>query len=581
MIVYHELSSLHADLGISEKALYTVSNSIHKHYRKHILSEKNGKKRVLYIPSETLKHIQRKITDVLLAQMEVSPYATAYRPCCGPSVNASVHVGQPYLLKLDIRHFFDSISFSAVKKYAFPAEKYSENIRTLLTLLCTYNDVLPQGAPSSPAISNLVMKKFDDIIGPLCDRKGIRYSRYCDDMTFSGSFDPEEIIAFVKNELKEMHLLLNDRKTHFLRPGQKKTVTGYVINEKLNVSSDYKRKLRQEMYYSMKYGIRSHLQHTDSKVPAGTYVLSLLGRVNFVLSAEPNNPEFSEYRSWLMNAAKDYPLAVSSEKGASTASSVKNDSIIHVPCFGDIDISLCPSTLDPVEIDSPLFPDTQSLFAFAAANFLISRKAGKTYAICRGENSLAAVILIVEGVLRAKFFPAAKTLLCDSSSFWRKIKDARGSDVRNGFPPFYTNILDLFRQYRLIYTDMTVGRQAPSAIVIPNYDKLISGWLPRSCKKEVLQRGIGILAGEKNGIVLESYAKRHIKWVINYKNGIFTLKLGDRKVKLPIEGLGIAQKHTIEDIESRVEYDRIGVGKENDGLTMRNNGSTYLLFKME
>lgn len=77
MIVYRELSSLQTDLGISLKALYSVSNSIGRHYHKKTLPKANGEKRVLYVPSEQLKHIQRRINNVLLSREEISPYATA------------------------------------------------------------------------------------------------------------------------------------------------------------------------------------------------------------------------------------------------------------------------------------------------------------------------------------------------------------------------------------------------------------------------------------------------------------------------------------------------------------------------
>ncbi len=93
---------------------------------------------------------------VLLAPMPVSPYAMAYRYGASVVRNAAQHVGRPAVLKLDIRHFFDSILYASVKEAAFPAEIYGEPLRILLTILCYHRDGLPQGAPSSPAISNLV-----------------------------------------------------------------------------------------------------------------------------------------------------------------------------------------------------------------------------------------------------------------------------------------------------------------------------------------------------------------------------------------------------------------------------------------
>ena len=103
--------------------------------------------RQLSVPDRLLKSIQRKILRVLLSGQEVSPYATAYRFGGGVVKNARVHVGKAQILKLDIRHLFDSIRYSTVKELVFPPGIYSEQNRVLLTMLCYYRDALPQGAP--------------------------------------------------------------------------------------------------------------------------------------------------------------------------------------------------------------------------------------------------------------------------------------------------------------------------------------------------------------------------------------------------------------------------------------------------
>lgn len=97
------------------------------------------------------------------------------------------HVGRPELLKLDILHFFDSIRYIQVKEAAFPAEIYAEPLRILLSMLCYDRDVLPQGAPTSPWIANLVLRPFDEKLGAWCRARGVVYTRYCDDLAFSGT----------------------------------------------------------------------------------------------------------------------------------------------------------------------------------------------------------------------------------------------------------------------------------------------------------------------------------------------------------------------------------------------------------
>lgn len=299
MIVYRELSSLEQDLGISARTLYAVSNNISKHYHKAKLPKKSGGYRKLSVPDEILKAIQRQISEVLLIHMPVSKYAKAYRFGSSTLRNAKHHVGKQVVLKLDILHFFDSIRYSTVKDKVFPEKIYAEPLRILLTMLCYHKDALPQGAPSSPAITNIILYEFDELMGQWCQERDIAYTRYCDDMTFSGDFDPSEVIRFVRLELKKLGFLLNEQKTKVQRPGQQQAVTGIVVNEKLSISADYRRKLQQDLYYCRKFGIQEHLQKIGLEIPADTYRMRLLGKVNYVLQVHPDDRDMHEAKKWL------------------------------------------------------------------------------------------------------------------------------------------------------------------------------------------------------------------------------------------------------------------------------------------
>lgn len=203
------------------------------------------------------------------------------------------------VLKLDILHFFDSIRYSDVKKNVFPAEIYAEPLRILLTMLCYCRDALPQGAPTSPAITNILLRDFDEGIGLWCRERGIVYTRYCDDLTFSGDFAPEDVIAFVRRELKALGFLLNEQKTRIQRPGTRQCVTGIVVNEKPNLPGDYRRNLRQELYYCRKFGIEAHLQKIGLDIPEETYRMRLLGKVSYALQVRPEDQELRNAKTWL------------------------------------------------------------------------------------------------------------------------------------------------------------------------------------------------------------------------------------------------------------------------------------------
>ena len=306
MIVYKELRSLETDLGIPVKTLYAVSNNVNAHYRSKSIPKSDGSFRVLSIPDEPLKKIQRAISEKLLAYEPVSIYAKAYKPTSNVRKNAICHVGKEKLLKLDIYKFFDSIKYSLVKEKVFPENKYSEQIRILLSLLCYKGESLPQGAPTSPIISNIIMRDFDQTVGEWCKERKISYSRYCDDMAFSGSFDETAVIDFVTDKLKALGFILNKRKTRCLGVGEKKTVTGIVVNEKVNAQKSYRRQVRQEVFYCQKFGVKEHLSRIGCADEPYRYLSHLLGKINYVLQITPDNKDFLNYKAQISTLLKEF-----------------------------------------------------------------------------------------------------------------------------------------------------------------------------------------------------------------------------------------------------------------------------------
>lgn len=298
MIVYKELASIERDLGFSAKTLYGLSNNLEKHYHNVLIPKRDGSKRKLSVPDLILKRVQKSIADNILAQYPVSKYAKAYKVGSNVQRNAQPHVGKKKILKLDIEGFFDHILYSQVKNTVFCEEKFAEPIRVLLTMLCYYKESLPQGAPTSPAITNIIMYDFDEAVGAFCGEKKIAYTRYCDDMTFSGDFDEGEVIAFVKGELCKLGLFLKNRKTAVIPASKRQTVTGIVVNEKMNITKEYKKKIRQEMHYIQKFGLDEHVSRCKI-ADKQQYVLSLRGRIAFVLQTTPNDGEFLEYKKIL------------------------------------------------------------------------------------------------------------------------------------------------------------------------------------------------------------------------------------------------------------------------------------------
>ncbi len=278
------------------KTLYSISNQIEKNYRVFKMKKKNGKTRTIYAPNPLLKHIQRRILDEVLSERPISPYAKAYYPGLTLKDNAEPHVGKDMILKLDIRNFFESISFTDVLHAAFPQELYPKQIGILFTYLCTYDEHLTQGSPTSAYISNLVLKDFDEEIGEWCKNIGINYTRYSDDMTFSGHFEVTPLITKVKNLLKKKGLRLNYDKVHVVTKSSRQSVTGVTVNEKIRASAQYRATIRQEMYYITKFGLSSHLKKRKIDDTPEHYLNVLYGKILFVLSLDRRDREFKNYK---------------------------------------------------------------------------------------------------------------------------------------------------------------------------------------------------------------------------------------------------------------------------------------------
>lgn len=282
------------------KLLYTISNHAEKHYKVFKIPKRNGGYRTIYEPDYTLKSIQRNILNNVLNERITSSYAKAYKEGLSLVDNATPHVNKKVILKLDIKDFFPSIDFLKVYKKAFPRNIYPEAVASLLTNLTTYNNFLPQGTPTSSYISNLVLRSFDIKVGNFCEDRNISYTRYCDDMTFSGSFDTKEVITFVKNALYKEGFILNKQKIKIIKPNKAQIVTGIVCNEKLSIPRPYKKAIRQSMYYINKYGLDNHLKHIKSLDDKTTYLNKLYGQVLFVLQIEKNDSEFLNYKNTLI-----------------------------------------------------------------------------------------------------------------------------------------------------------------------------------------------------------------------------------------------------------------------------------------
>ena len=302
-------SKKHAD---TIRHLYWMSNHIRYFYHPVRICKKTGGIRQLYVPEPRLKRYQQLIHQQILTALPVcNQCATAYVKGANLRDAALPHLGKPLVVKLDIHDFYGSIRFKTVYERVFGEDRFPKKVGMILANLCCCEGALPQGAPTSPAISNIVMAPLDEAILAYCRPRGIAYTRYSDDMTFSGDFDEKVLISTVKQLLLKDGFRINRGKTQVIRQGQRQIVNGVVVNEKAQLPAAYRRKIRQEVYFCNKYGVRDHVIRTHQaqflhpnaaaedglRVMQQQYLLHLLGQISYALMIDPDNAEMQRYQS--------------------------------------------------------------------------------------------------------------------------------------------------------------------------------------------------------------------------------------------------------------------------------------------
>lgn len=283
--------------GYSYDYLLRASNASDYFYKEYKIPKKKEGFRIINEPLTSLKEIQYWILDEILNKCKVSPNAKAYISGRSIKDNARFHRNQETLLTLDIENFFPSLHKNKVLG-VFKKIGYTTSVATMLSELCCLNDFLPQGSPTSPLLSNIILNRFDKTVFSFCKEKKIRYTRYADDMAFSGTFNENTIINFVGKLLERENLALNKAKIRIRRKGQRQEVTGVVVNEKLQVPRDYRKQIRQEIYFIKKFGIMSHITRIEEK-DASKHILRLIGKLNFILFINPKDEESKNHLSYL------------------------------------------------------------------------------------------------------------------------------------------------------------------------------------------------------------------------------------------------------------------------------------------
>jgi retron-type reverse transcriptase len=250
------------------------------HYRRFSLPKKTGGVRTISAPMPRLKRAQYWVLDNLLAKVPCHDAAHGFLPGRSIVTNAAPHCAKAVVINLDLKDFFPSIHFPRIKG-VFQGLGYGESVAGMLALLCSENAcdelevdgerffvggkgrdrVLPQGAPTSPMLTNILCRKLDRRLQGLADKLGFAYTRYADDLTFSS---PPEGADKVGRLLRQVHHVLHDEgfmphpdKQRVMRRGARQEVTGVVVNAKPSVSREERRRLRAALHRAGKQGVEA------------------------------------------------------------------------------------------------------------------------------------------------------------------------------------------------------------------------------------------------------------------------------------------------------------------------------------
>ena len=265
---------------IKQLNYYSNVNVNRNRYLSFVVKKKSGDDRIIHAPKSGLKAIQKCLNLILQTVYQPHKAASGFVP--GKSIvdNAKHHVGSIYVYNIDLKDFFPSIDqariWGRLRNAPFNLNESNENeiLANIIAALCcnemeverkdengnwfkVIKNVLPQGAPTSPTISNIICERLDVRLTGVAKRFGLKYSRYADDITFSSMHNVyqnnSEFLAEVERIITDQNFTIKQSKTRLQKQGYKQEVTGLLVNDKVNVQKRYIKQLRTWLYLIEKY----------------------------------------------------------------------------------------------------------------------------------------------------------------------------------------------------------------------------------------------------------------------------------------------------------------------------------------
>lgn len=284
------------NLDVAQTTLVaSILASRSSYYRQFQLRKKRGGFRIINVPYPSLDTLQKKIHLYLNNRFE--PYAQAYAYVHGKNAirHAEQHVNSKELLTLDIIDFFGSITSKRVLT-GLTNLGINSSIASIITSLCCLNDKIPQGSSASPILSNIIFCPIDKRLHSLAIKFNLVYSRYADDLVFSGETIPNKLKSYVREILKDYDFIINEEKTKLKQQNSKKIITGVSItNGVMKCPKKFKRELRKDIFI-----LEKNITNLSTIKPLDPLIYErTLGKINYLLQIEPNNEFYKKKKEMI------------------------------------------------------------------------------------------------------------------------------------------------------------------------------------------------------------------------------------------------------------------------------------------
>lgn len=322
-------------LEVTPKHLHYIlyEKTTRHYYHSFTISKKSGGVREIVAPTGSLKILQEKLNTILKLVYKPNSSIHGYTLQKSTITNATVHLRKNNLLNFDLKDFFPSINFGRVRGVFKSFFGIGSDAATVLANICCYNNSLPQGAPTSPIISNMICFNLDKQMRLIAKQNGCSYTRYADDITFSTSkrefpshiaYAENEIIHLSQKVLKVVEdnsFKVNPTKTRLNNRFQHLEVTGITVNKKLNVKRNYIKKIRailrcletnsieqaQEIFEA-KYTKIQNMKKKNTKSQFPKVLNVVRGMINYVGSIKGNQDPIYEKLAVRYNRIVNEPI---------------------------------------------------------------------------------------------------------------------------------------------------------------------------------------------------------------------------------------------------------------------------------